>query len=70
MRCKSYKDFSFDEKGFKNHKVVRHTYTDDLFQYILEDRNILIAMTGGTVGKSLFVNHVNETMVVNHELLP
>ena len=58
----------FDEHGFKNHKVVRHVYTDELFQYVLEDRNILIAMTGGTVGKSLFVNHVNETMVVNQRV--
>ena len=58
----------FDELGFKNHKVVRHNYTDDLLPYVLEDRNILIAMTGGTVGKSLFVNHVNETMVVNQRV--
>ena len=58
----------FDELGFKNHKVVRHNYTEDLLPYVLEDRNILIAMTGGTVGKSLFVNHVNETMVVNQRV--
>jgi len=58
----------FDELGFKNHKVVRHNYTDDLLPYVLEDRNILIAMTGGTVGKSIFVNHVNETMVVNQRV--
>jgi type I restriction enzyme S subunit len=58
----------FDEQGFKNQKVVRYTYTDDLFQYVLEDRNILIAMTGGTVGKSLFVNKVDELMVVNQRV--
>ena len=58
----------FDELGFKNHRVVRHDYTDDLLPYVLEDRNILIAMTGGTVGKSLFVKHVNETMVVNQRV--
>ncbi|OBX25782.1 type I restriction enzyme S subunit [Gelidibacter algens] len=58
----------FDENGFKNHKIVRHLYTNDLESYVLEDKNILIAMTGGTVGKSLFVNEVPEIMVVNQRV--
>jgi type I restriction enzyme S subunit len=58
----------FDENGFKNHKIVRHLYSDTLEQYVLEDKNILIAMTGGTVGKSLFVDKVPEIMVVNQRV--
>lgn len=58
----------FDENGFKNHKIVRHIYSDELNPYVLEDKNILIAMTGGTVGKSLFVNQVPEVMIVNQRV--
>ena len=45
----------FDEKGFKDEKIVRYPYTEDLRNYSLELNNILMAMTGGTVGKSLLV---------------
>ena len=58
----------FDENGFKNHKIVRHEYSDTLDSYVLENKNILIAMTGGTVGKSLFVDEVPEVMVVNQRV--
>lgn len=58
----------FNELGFKNDKVVRYDFNDDLTPYVLEDRNILLAMTGGTVGKSLFVNKVDELMVVNQRV--
>jgi type I restriction enzyme S subunit len=58
----------FDEAGFKNHKIVRHNYTDDLAPFVLEDKNILLAMTGGTVGKSLFVDSAKEIMVVNQRV--
>lgn len=58
----------FDENGFKDGKIVRHEYSEDLQQYQLEERNILIAMTGGTVGKSLFVERLNERMVVNQRV--
>ena len=58
----------FDENGFKDHKIVRYLYSDALESYVLEDKNILIAMTGGTVGKSLFVDKVPEVMVVNQRV--
>jgi type I restriction enzyme S subunit len=58
----------FNEMGFKNDKVVRYEYSDELAQYVLEDKNILLAMTGGTVGKSLFVDVVDELMVVNQRV--
>lgn len=58
----------FDENGFKDHKIVRHSFTNDLDSYVLEDKNILIAMTGGTVGKSLFVDEVPEIMIVNQRV--
>ena len=58
----------FDEFGFKEHKVVRHPFTTDLRKFALEENNILMAMTGGTVGKSYFVKSLPEPMVVNQRV--
>lgn len=58
----------FNESGFKDDRIVRHPFTEDLSSFVLEKNNILIAMTGGTVGKSLFVESVPEIMVVNQRV--
>ncbi|MDY0036945.1 MAG: restriction endonuclease subunit S [Zoogloea oleivorans] len=58
----------FDERGFKNDKVVRYNYSNDLRNYQLEINSILMAMTGGTVGKSLLVADLPEPMVVNQRV--
>ena len=58
----------FDEKGFKNGKIVRYPYSSDLDLFILELNNILMAMTGGTVGKSLLVKSLSEPMFVNQRV--
>ena len=58
----------FDEFGFKDHKVVRHPFSADLQKFTLEEQNILMAMTGGTVGKSYFVRSMQERMVVNQRV--
>ena len=58
----------FDENGFKNNKIVRYNYTDDLEQYLIEKNNIIMAMTGGTVGKSYFVSDLSEKMVSNQRV--
>ncbi|NTV08293.1 MAG: restriction endonuclease subunit S [Chlorobium limicola] len=58
----------FDEKGFKDDKVVRYPYSNELGGFSLEINNILMAMTGGTVGKSLLVKSLTEPMVVNQRV--
>ncbi len=58
----------FDEFGFKDHKVVRHPFTPDLKKFSLVQNNILMAMTGGTVGKSHLVKLLPEPMVVNQRV--
>lgn len=58
----------FNEDGFSNDKVVRYKYTYELEPYILKEENILMAMTGGTVGKSLLVKDLPEKMVVNQRV--
>jgi type I restriction enzyme S subunit len=58
----------FDEFGFKDHKVVRHPFSSDLQKFTLAKQNILMAMTGGTVGKSYFARSLPEPMVVNQRV--
>ena len=58
----------FNESGFVNDKIVRHHYDESLSPYVLEKKNILLCMTGGTVGKSLFVTEMNEKMIVNQRV--
>ncbi len=58
----------FAETGFVNDKIVRYSYDETLKPYVLEEKNILLCMTGGTVGKSLFVPKMNEQMVVNQRV--
>ena len=58
----------FDETGFKDHKIVRHPLTPELQKFLLEEKNILMAMTGGTVGKSYLVRSLPEPMVVNQRV--
>jgi len=58
----------FNENGFVNSKIVRHTYDDTLQMFLIEKKNILLCMTGGTVGKSLFVKDVEEPMMTNQRV--
>ena len=58
----------FNETGFINSKIVRYEYAESMAPFCLEDCNILMALTGGTVGKTLFVKNVFEKMVVNQRV--
>ena len=58
----------FDEQGFKNDKVVYYDEKDELNKFILENNDILMAMTGGTVGKTFFVKGLSEKMYVNQRV--
>ena len=58
----------FDEDGFKEGKIVRHAFSPELEKFRLLEGDILIAMTGGTVGKSFHVKSLNEPMVVNQRV--
>ena len=58
----------FNEDGFVNDKIVRHAYDDTLSPFLVEKNNILLCMTGGTVGKSLFVKRLEEKMMVNQRV--
>ena len=58
----------FDEKGFINNNIVRYEYDDSLSPFLLSESDILMCMTGGTVGKSLYVRHLAEPMLVNQRV--
>lgn len=58
----------FNELGFVNHNIVRYDYNNKLDDYLLEEKNIILCMTGGTVGKSLFIKNLEEPMVTNQRV--
>ena len=58
----------FNELGFVNNNIVRYDYNRKLDNYLLEEKNIILCMTGGTVGKSLFIKNLEEPMVTNQRV--
>jgi len=56
------------EKGFVNKSVVRYNGHENLEKFKIIPQDILIAMTGGTVGKSLFVQQMGEDMLLNQRV--
>ena len=52
------------ENGFVNTKIVRYNGTPIPDTYRIRQFDILIAMTGGTVGKSLFVRELPEDVLL------
>ncbi|MBR1817401.1 MAG: restriction endonuclease subunit S, partial [Bacilli bacterium] len=58
----------FDENGIKSKDIKRYPYSPDLNSYQLKENDILMCMTGGTVGKSSLIKHVNEPMYINQRV--
>lgn len=58
----------FNENGFVNTKIVRHPYKEEFEPFLLVEKDILLCMTGGTVGKSFFVQNVEEQMMTNQRV--
>ena len=48
--------------------TVYYEENSELDKYCLENKDILMAMTGGTVGKTYLVNNLNEKMYVNQRV--
>lgn len=58
----------FNENGFINNKIVRTDFSTDIVDYKIELEDILLCMTGGTVGKSYFVKELKEDMYTNQRV--
>ena len=57
------------ENGLVNKNVVKYGGNEDLNQYLIKENDILIAMTGGTVGKSLLLNNaLSEPLLLNQRV--
>ena len=56
------------EEGFVNKSIVRYNAPSSLDNYKIAVDDILIAMTGGTVGKSLYVQSLSEDMLLNQRV--
>lgn len=57
------------EDGFVEKNVVRYPYNMKLNSYLIQAGDILMAMTGGTVGKSLYVKSLpEEKMLLNQRV--
>lgn len=58
----------FNENGFVNSKIVRHSYSETFKQFEIKIKDIIMCMTGGTVGKNLFIEQLEEKMVTNQRV--
>ena len=59
----------FNDSKIVYNKVVRYNGDADLTQYEICERDILMAMTGGTVGKSVFLTELPEKhMLLNQRV--
>lgn len=56
------------EKGFVNSRLARYSGPTISDNYQVRKNDILMAMTGGTVGKSLFVTYLPEEMLLNQRV--
>ncbi|WP_337077698.1 restriction endonuclease subunit S [Acinetobacter pittii] len=58
----------FNELGLKFDNIVRHQYSDNLKSFLIHSNNILMAMTGGTVGKTCFLKSIPEPLIANQRV--
>ena len=58
----------FDKNGIKNDKIVRYPYSDELLKNKIHIFDILMCMTGGTVGKSLLIESLDEESYINQRV--
>ena len=58
----------FDEFGIVNKEIKRYPFSKEIEQYKIELGDILICMTGGTVGKSLLVEVIDESSFINQRI--
>ena len=58
----------FDENGLKNNKIVRINSNEKFENYTINRNSIVMAMTGGTVGKSYLIKELVEKLYLNQRV--
>ena len=67
--CRVIRISDISEEGLVNTRIARYNGELDLSQYRIYNNDILMAMTGGTVGKSLLLKSVNnEVLLLNQRV--
>ena len=67
--CRVIRISDISEGGFIEKNVVRYPFNEKLNPYVINRGDILMAMTGGTVGKSLYVRTLpEEGMLLNQRV--
>ena len=67
--CRVIRISDISEDGLVNNRIVRYNGKLDLSQYRIYNSDILMAMTGGTVGKSLLLKSDNkEVLLLNQRV--
>ena len=59
----------FDENGLKNNKIVRINSNEKFKNYTINKNSIIMAMTGGTVGKSYLIKELVEKLYLNQRVV-
>lgn len=59
----------FNESGWVDKKIVRIPFSASLGKFEIRNNDLLMAMTGGTVGKSFLVRKLPEKMYLNQRVL-
>lgn len=60
--------FDFNEYGFNQKRPLYHSFDNSMEPFLLNEQDIIMCMTGGTVGKSYFVKELLKPMVVNQRV--
>ena len=58
----------FNDYGFIDKDIVRYEYDEYLNQYEIQENDILLCMTGGTVGKNIIVPKLRERLFINQRV--
>ena len=58
----------FDENGLRHKDIKRYPYSPDLDLYRIIPQDILLCMTGGTVGKSAYIKAIDEDCYINQRV--
>ncbi|NYV27690.1 restriction endonuclease subunit S [Streptobacillus felis] len=61
----------FSDKGINNKKQIRiniQNLSNNLDKYLIKTQDILLCLTGGTVGKNCYVEKIDEKMYINQRV--
>lgn len=58
----------FNEDGFVDKNIVKHQYHESLSKFKIQEKDILMCMTGGTVGKNYYIEKLHDDLLLNQRV--